>query len=75
MIYVVYLQGAHVFHEFSVQGYIDTLDDLDRVREKLKSKYQVEFEQDGYNRFGYNRYKVINDDRDIELVVEMVEKI
>lgn len=75
MIYIVYLQGAHVFNEFSVQGYIDTLDDLDRVREKLKSKYQVEFEKDGYSRFGYNRYKVINDDRDIELVVESVEKI
>lgn len=23
MIYIVYLQGAHVFHEFSVQGYIE----------------------------------------------------
>lgn len=73
--YVVYLQGAHVFHEFSVQGYIDNLEELPRVREKLKSKYQVEFTQDGYNRFGYNRYKVINDDRDIELVVESIEKI
>lgn len=73
--YVVYLQGAHVFHEFSVQGYIDNLGEMPRVREKLKSKYQVEFAQDGYSRFGYNRYRIVNDDRDIELVVEMVEKI
>lgn len=73
--YIIYLQGAHVFHEFSVQGYIDNLDEMPRVREKLKSKYQIEFEKDGYNRFGYNRYRIVNDDRDIELVVESVEKI
>lgn len=75
MIYIVYLQGAHVFNEFSVQCYVDTLDEMPRVREKLKSKYQIEFEKDGYSRFGYNRYRIVNDDRDIELVVEMVERI
>ena len=73
-IWVVTLAGEHVHHGHSVQGVIETIDDLHIIREKIKETYKIEFEsensaRDAFWRF-YQKYENITDDRNITLVLE-----
>lgn len=75
-VWVVTLAGEHVHHEHSVQGVIETIDDLRIIREKIKEAYKIEFESENSARdefkYFYQKYENITDDRDIMLVLERV---
>lgn len=76
-IYIVTLEGNHVFHNQSFEGCINRFSDLPIIRDKIKEKYGIEFEKlsfkwiDGY----YWQYDNITDDRDIKLMVYKSELI
>lgn len=75
-VWVVTLAGEHVHHGHSVQGVIETIDDLSVIREKVKEAYKIEFESensasDDFRSF-YRKYMNITDDRDIMLILERV---
>ena len=44
-VYVVSLVGKHVFHDYSIQCVIKNIDDVDKVRDIIKEKHNVEFEK------------------------------
>jgi hypothetical protein len=75
-VWVVALAGEHVFHGHSVQGVIETIDDLRIIREKIKEAYKIEFELENSARdefkYFYQKYENITDDRDIMLILERV---
>lgn len=73
-VWVVTLAGEHVHHGHSVQGVIETTDDLHIIREKIEEIYNIEFEsensaRDEFVRF-YQKYENITDGRNITLVLE-----
>lgn len=72
-VYVVSLAGKHVFHDWSIQYVITRMDDLDKVRVKIKERYNVDFEK-MFTQFAYGYWKFdnISDNRDIYLIVERV---
>lgn len=73
-VWVVTLAGEHVHHGHSVQGVIETIDDLCIIREKIKEAYKIEFESENSARdefkYFYQKYENITDDRDVMLVLE-----
>jgi hypothetical protein len=75
-VWVVTLAGEHVHHGHSVQGVIETIDDLRIIREKIKETYKIEFESENSARddfrSAYRKYMNITDDRDIMLILERV---
>lgn len=73
-VYVVSLAGKHVFHDWSIQCVITHIDDLDKVRAKIKEHHNVEFEELSA-RFhdGWWKFDNITDNRDIHLIVERVD--
>lgn len=75
-IYVVSLAGKHVFHDWSIQCVIKHIDDLDKIRAKIKEQHHVEFEELS-SRFhdGYWKFDNITDNRDIYLIVERVDVV
>lgn len=73
-VWVVTLAGEHVHHGHSVQGVIETANDLCIIREKIKETYGLEFESessasDNFRSF-YKKYDNITDDRNVMLVLE-----
>ena len=72
-VYVVSLVGKHVFNDWCIQYVITCMSDLDKVRDKIKERYNVEFEKLA-NQFayGYWQFDNISDYRDIYLVVERI---
>lgn len=73
-VYVVSLCGKHVFHDWSIQYVITRMDDLDKVRAKIKKHHNVEFEElSSQFAYGYWKFDNITDNRDIHLIVERVE--
>lgn len=73
-VWVVTLAGEHVHHGHSVQGVIETTDDLHIIREKIEEIYNIEFESENSARDEfwrlYQKYENITDDRNITLVLE-----
>lgn len=71
--FVVALVGNHVFHNYSIQCVIKSIDALDKVRDVIKNRHGIEFEEVSY-RFngGFWKFDNITDNRDISLVVELV---
>lgn len=71
--YVVALAGNHVFHDYSVQCIIKSMDDLNKARDDIKKRHGVEFEELS-SRFtgGLWKFDNITDNRDISLIVERV---
>lgn len=71
-IYVCSLVGDDVFHGHSIIGYISHINDIDKVREKIKAKCGIEFEElaSNFNNNGYLRFTNITDKQDVSLVVE-----
>lgn len=75
-VYVVSLAGKHVFHDWSIQCVITTMDSLDKVRDKIKERCNIEFEENSaYCTNGYWKFDNITDDRDIYLIVELIDII
>ena len=73
-VYVVSLIGKNVLHNWSIQYVITRMDDLDKVRAKIKKCYNVKFEEVSYQfEYGYWKFDNITDNRDIHLIVEQVE--
>lgn len=73
--YVCSLIGNDVFHGHSVIGCISHVNNIDKVREKIKTRYDIEFEElasvfNMFNNGGYLCFTNITDKRDIYLVVE-----
>lgn len=74
-VYVVSIAGKHVFHDWSIQCVITRMGDLDKVRDKIKERHNIEFEKLA-NTFAYGYYwkfDNISDNRDIYLIVERVD--
>lgn len=73
-VYVVSLAGKHVFGHLSIQCVITRMSDLDKVRDKIKERHNVEFEKLA-NTFacGYWQFDNISDNRDVYLVVERID--
>lgn len=75
-VWVVTLAGEHVHHGHSVQGVIETINDLHIIREKINETYKIEFESENSARdefeYFYQKYENITDDLDIMLVLERV---
>lgn len=44
-VYVVSLTGKHVFSDWSIECVIKHMDDLDKVRDKIKENHGIEFEE------------------------------
>lgn len=74
-IYIVALEGQHVFHNQIFKCFMKSFREFDDVRKILKRDYKIEFEElaakfiNGY----YWSFDNITDDRDIKCVVYAVE--
>lgn len=68
------LAGEHVHHGHSVQGVIETIDDLSIIRDKIKEAYGIEFDSENSAhddfKFCYRKYTNVTDDRNIMLILE-----
>jgi hypothetical protein len=75
-VWVVTLAGEQVHHGHTVQGVIETIDDLRIIREKIKETYGIEFESENSAsddfKSVYRKHMNITDNRDIMLVLERV---
>lgn len=71
--YVCSIVGNNVFHNGVIIGIIKHVDDLDKVRQIVKDRHGIEFEElascfcDGWLKFSN-----VTDDRDVALLVERV---
>lgn len=75
-VYVVSLVGTNVHKSHSTQYVIKHIDDLDKARDIIKKRYNIEFEKLSSRFFdGYWEFMNITDDRDITLVVERVDTL
>lgn len=75
-VYVVSLMGQSMFHNWGIQYVIKHIDNLDKVRTKIKENYGIEFEEYSFNFYnGWWRFDNVTDDRDIHLIVERVDVI
>lgn len=75
-VYVVSLAGTHVFNNWSIKCVIKHIDDLNKVRTRIKENHGIEFEELSscfYN--GWWSFANITDNRDIHLIVERVDVI
>ena len=76
--WLVKLKGKHVFSQESTLGYIEHKSELDRVRSYLIEQYSTEFadDRDVVQKYDtYLEYPIINSDKDITLIVELVCKL
>lgn len=75
-VYVVSLAGQSVFHNWDIQYVIKHIDNLDKVRTKIKENYGIEFEELSSNFYNaWWMFDNVTDDRDIHLIVERVDII
>ena len=71
--YVVSLTGKNVFHDNMIVCTITRMSNLSKVRNYIKQKYGIEFEDlAAYFTPNWWRFDNVTDDRDISLVVENV---
>ena len=75
IIYLVALEGQHVWHNQTFKCFMKSFREFDEVRQILKRDYKIEFEEqtskfiNGY----YWSFDNITDDRNIKCVVYAVE--
>lgn len=71
--YVVSLTGKNVFHDNMIVCTITRISNLSKVRNYIKQKYDIEFEdRASYFTPDWWHFDNVTDDRDISLVVENV---
>lgn len=71
--YVCSIVGNDVYNNSVNIGIIDSVNDLDKVRQIVKDKHGIEFEElASYFRDGWLRFSNITDNRDVALLVERV---
>ena len=75
--WLVKLKGKHVFRQESTLGYIEHKSELDKVRSSLKEQHSTEFaDKEVVQKYDtYLEYPIINSDKDITLVVELIHKL
>lgn len=75
--WLIKLKGKHVFRGESTLGYIEHKNELSRVRSSLKEQYSTEFtDKEVVQKYDtYLEYPIINSDKDITLVVELIHKL
>jgi hypothetical protein len=73
-IWVVSLAGEHVFHGHTTLGVIESISDLNIIREQVKDRHGILFTSDEdtvqYHASSYRSYNNVSDNRDITLVAE-----
>lgn len=71
--YVCSIVGNNVFHNGVNIGIIESVNDLDKVRQIVKDRHGIEFEELA-SRFGdgWLKFANITDNRDVALLVERV---
>lgn len=73
-VWVVSLAGEHVFHGHTTLGVIESISDLDIIREQVKDRHGILFTSDEdtvqYHASSYRSYSNVSDNRDITLVAE-----
>ena len=71
--YVCSIVGNNVFHNGVIIGIIKSVNDLDKVRQIVKDRHGIEFEELA-SRFssGWFKFANVTDDRDVALLVERV---
>ena len=58
-VYVVSLVDQYISQDGCIQYIISDMTDLDEIRNKIKQKYDIEFEEDpSYSIDGYHRFNV-----------------
>lgn len=71
--YVCSIVGNDVYNNSVNIGIIDSVDGLDKVRQIVKDRYGLEFEELASRfRDGWLRFSNITDNRDVALLVERV---
>lgn len=75
--WLIKLKGKHVFRGESILGYIEHKDELSKVRSSLKEQYSTEFaDKEVVQKYDtYLEYPIINSDKDITLIVELIRKL
>lgn len=75
--WLIKLKGKHVFRGESTLGYIENRSELSRVRSYLIEQYSTEFaDTEVVQKYDtYLEYPIINSDKDITLIVELVHKL
>lgn len=76
--WLIKLKGKHVFRGESIIGYIENRSELNRVRSLLMEQYSTEFadDKDVVQKYDtYLEYPIINSDKDITLIVELICKL
>ena len=75
--WLIKLKGKNVFRGESTLGYIENRSELDRVRNSLKEQYSTEFaDKEVVQKYDtYLEYPIINSDKDITLIVELIHKL
>lgn len=71
--YVCSIVGNDVYNNSVNIGIIDSVNDLDKVRQIVKDKHDLEFEElSSCFRDGWLRFSNVTDNRDVALLVERV---
>lgn len=71
--YVCSIVGNDVYNNSVNIGIIDSVNDLDKVRQIVKDKHGLEFEElSSCFRDGWLRFSNVTDNRDVALLVERV---
>ena len=75
--WLIKLKGNHVFRGESIIGYIENKSELSRVRSYLVEQYSTEFaDKEVVQKYDtYLEYPIINSDKDITLIVELIRKL
>lgn len=72
--YVCSVIGNKVFNNRATIGIINSVRDLDKIRQIVKDRYGIEFEKYANTHMdGWFEYSNVTDDRDITLLVERVD--
>jgi hypothetical protein len=75
--WIIKLKGKNVFRGESTLGYIENRSELSRVRSLLVEQYATEFaDKEVVQKYDtYLEYPIINSDKDITLIVELIRKL
>ena len=67
--YIVTLEGEHVYGGVSHQGIIRKLSDVPTIQHRIEIEYNIRFSKDPTYHRGVEYHNIINDERDITLVI------